>query len=75
MTDAWNGYHSVPLRKEDRHLTTVITPWGRFCYLRNPLGFVGADNGYNRPFDAVLQDFQRKERCVNDTVFWDEEHW
>ena len=23
--DAWNGYHSVPLR-EERHLTTFITP-------------------------------------------------
>ena len=22
--DAWNGYHSVPLREEDRHLTTFI---------------------------------------------------
>ena len=30
VVDAWNGYHSVPLRKEDRHLTTFITPWGRF---------------------------------------------
>ena len=25
VTDAWNGYHSVPLAKEDRHLTTFIT--------------------------------------------------
>ena len=29
VTDAWNGYHSVPLYEEDRHLTTFITPWGR----------------------------------------------
>ena len=42
VTDAWNGYHSVPLRKEDRHPTTFITPWGRICYLRNPQGVVGA---------------------------------
>lgn len=25
--DAWNGYHSVPLHPDDRHLTTFITPW------------------------------------------------
>jgi hypothetical protein len=25
VTDAWNGYHSVPLRQSDRHLTTFIT--------------------------------------------------
>ena len=40
VTDAWNGYHSVPLRVEDRHLTTFITPWGRYRYCRNPQGFV-----------------------------------
>ena len=27
VTDAWNGYHSVPLRECDRHLTTFITFW------------------------------------------------
>ena len=28
VTDAWNGYLSVPLAKDDRHFTTFITPWG-----------------------------------------------
>ena len=27
--DAWNGYHSIALHPDDRHLTTFITPWGR----------------------------------------------
>ncbi len=36
--DAWNGYHSVPLRKQDRHLTTFITPWGRYRYCNAPQG-------------------------------------
>ena len=30
VTDAWNGYHSVAIREEDRHVTTFITPWGRY---------------------------------------------
>ena len=25
VTDAWNGFHSVPIREEDRHLTTFCT--------------------------------------------------
>ena len=25
ITDAWNGYHSVPIGEEDRHLTTFIS--------------------------------------------------
>jgi len=28
VMDAWNGYHSIPLRESDRHLTTFITPFG-----------------------------------------------
>ena len=32
VTDAWNGYHSVPLRVSDRHLTTFTTPFGKWRY-------------------------------------------
>ena len=28
--DAWNGFHSVQIREEDRYLTAFLTPWG--CY-------------------------------------------
>ena len=38
VTDAWNGYHSVPLRESDRHLTIFITPFGRWRYTRAPQG-------------------------------------
>ena len=30
--DAWNGFHSVPIRECDLHFTTFITPWGRYRY-------------------------------------------
>ena len=45
VLDAWNGYHSVPIRESDRHLTTFITPFGRFRYRTAPQGFKasGAD--------------------------------
>ena len=78
VTDAWNGYHSVPLREEDRHLTTFITPFGRWRYTRAPQGFVSSGDGYNRRLDAIMSNFERKERCVDDTVHYDEdleEHW
>ena len=78
VADAWNGYHSVPLRESNRHLTTFITPFGRYRYTRAPQGFVSSGDGYNQRFDAVLSNFLRKERCVDDTVFFDdciESHW
>ena len=78
VTDAWNGYHSVPLRESDRHLTTFITPFGRWRYTRAPQGFLSSGDGYNRRFDAVLSNVERKERCVDDTIHYDsdlEQHW
>ena len=78
VTDAWNGFHSVPLRDSDRHLTTFITPFGLWRYTRAPQGFLSSGDGYNRRFDAVLMEFERKERCVDDTVHYDsnlEDHW
>ena len=78
VTDAWNGYHSVPLRDSDRHLTIFITPFGCWRYTRAPQGFLSSGDRYNRHFDAVLPEFERKECCVNDTVHYDtdlEQHW
>ena len=78
VTDAWNGYHSVPLRDSDRHLTTFITPFGKWRYTRAPQGFLSSGDGYNKRFDGVLSEFVRKERCVDDTIHYDdniEEHW
>ena len=66
VADAWNGYHSVPLRETDSLLATFITPFGKWRYTRAPLGFLSSGDGYNRRFDAILSDFLRKERCFDD---------
>ena len=78
VSDAWNGYHSVPIHQSDRHLTTFIIPFGRWRYTRAPQCFLSSGDGYNRRFDAILSDFERKERCVDDTIQYDTDlqtHW
>ena len=44
--DCWHGYHSVPLHPADRHLTTFITPYGRYRYRTAPQGLISAGDGY-----------------------------
>ena len=78
VTDAWNGFHGMLLDEESRPLTTFITPFGRFRYVRAPQGYLSCGDGYNRRLNEVLPDFLRKERCVDDTCHHDEdlqEHW
>ena len=69
--DAWNGYHSIPLREEDRHLTTFITPWGRYRYKCLPQGFLAANDGYTARYDEITKDVDQLERCVDDAALWD----
>ena len=78
--DAWNGYHSVPIRKEDRHYTTFVTQWGLFRYVRAPQGYLSSGDGYNRRLDDILAHFERLLRCVDDSMLHDDEskmedHW
>ena len=69
VTDAWNGYHNIPLRESDRHHTTFITPFGEGRYTKAPRGFLCSRDGYNRRFNAILAEFERKKCCIDDTVF------
>lgn len=70
VCDAWNGFHSVPIRKEDRHLTTFITPWGRYRYCTAPQGYLAAGDAYTRRFDEIIEDIPNKTKCVDDTLLW-----
>ena len=68
--DAWHGYHSIELHEEDRHLTTFITPRGRFRYRVAPQGYIASGDGYTRRFDEIVMDFPRKTKCVDDAILW-----
>ena len=73
VLDAWHGYHSVPIAPEDRHLTTFLTPWGKFRYLTTPQGFISAGDGYTDRTDRIIADFPNVKKCVDDSILWDED--
>ena len=68
--DAWNGYHSVALKKEDRHYTTFITPWGRYRYLTAPQGYIASGDAYTSRYDALVAHIGAKTKCVDDALIW-----
>jgi hypothetical protein len=64
LFDAWNGYHSVPISEEDRHLTTFTTPWGRYRYKTAPQGYIASGDAYTRRYDEIVADIPSKTKCV-----------
>ena len=80
VTDAWNGYHLIPLHPDSRKFTNFISMEGKFRYTRCPQGACFAGDAYNRRHAAITAEVLRKETVVDDTCLHDdlddlEQHW
>ncbi|MEL6802274.1 MAG: reverse transcriptase domain-containing protein, partial [Bacteroidota bacterium] len=69
--DAVDGYHSVKLDEASSKLTTFITPWGRYRYLRFPQGHSSAGDAFNGRVQEVLSHIPRMVRIVDDMCLYD----
>ena len=70
VLDAWNGYHSCSLDEESKHLTTFITPFGRYRYRKLPQGFLASGDAYTDRYDKIIADVEDKTKIVDDTILW-----
>ena len=65
--DALKGYHQIELDEESRALTTFMTPFGRFLYIRLPFGLSCGDVfilAYGNAIDASIDG----RRATEDTL-------
>ena len=69
--DAWNGFHSVQIREEDRHLTTFLTPWGRYRYKTAPQGYKVSGDAYTARYDKITVDVKNMRRVIDDTLLYE----
>ena len=69
--DAMKGYHQCPLDNESQLLTTFITPFGRFKFLRAPYGISSISEHYNRRMDETFVGLSGFRRIVDDVVIYD----
>ena len=72
--DALYGYWQMKLAEEDQHITTFITPWGRFRFCRGPMGFVATGDEFCRRGDVALAGVEHCAKVVDDILLWDEDY-
>ena len=70
--DAVDGYHSIPLDEPSQPLTTFITEWGRYVYLRLSQGYLAAGDAYTRRFDEIISNIPQKVKVVDDCLLYDQ---
>ena len=66
--DALKGYHQCPLDEESQLLTTFITPFGRWMYVRAPFGVSSISEHYNRRMDTAFEGMQRFGKLVDEST-------
>ena len=71
--DALHGYWQLELAEEDQDLTTFITPYGRYKYLRGPMGFAATGDAFCRRGDEALSGLQNCVKVVDDILLYDED--
>ena len=68
VIDAVDGYHTIKLDTASQPLTTFITEWGRYTYLRMPQGFKASGDVYTRRYDDIISHVPNKIKIVGDTL-------
>ena len=61
---------SNSLREEDRHMTTFLTPWGHYRYMRAPLGYLASGDAYTHRYNRVIVGFRNIKRVIDDTLLY-----
>lgn len=71
--DAKKGYHQCPLDVESQALSTFITPFGHFTYLRASYGLSSIAEHYDHHM-AEAETFEGFRRVVDDIVIDEGSH-
>ena len=66
------GFYQIPISVEDRHKTTINTPWGSYQYCRMPFGLRNAPPTFQRYMNIVLEGLQNVLVYIDDIIIFTE---
>ena len=70
--DATQGYWQIALSQESQELTTFLTPWGRYLFLRSPMGLSSTVDEYCRRGDIAIAGLSNVEEVMDDVIVFDD---
>ena len=71
--DARHGYWQVALDEESQEMTTFITPLGRFCFLRAPMGLSATGDEYCRRGSEAMANLENTQKVVDDVIIYNQD--
>ena len=71
VIDALKGYHQCPLDSQSQLVTTFMTPFDRYKFLRAPFGICSISEHYNQRMDEASRGLSNYQKVVDDIVIYD----
>ena len=71
--DAKQGYWQIPLEESSQHLTCFLTPWGRYKFLRAPMGLSSTGDEYCRRHNQAISEHLNMQKVMDDVLLYDED--
>ena len=68
--DLIKTFYNIPLTEESSKKSTVVTPWGAFCYKRLAMGLRNSAQSYQRLMDHILQGLPGTFCYIDDICFF-----
>ena len=68
--DANSGFWQIPLAEKSRHLTTFITPFGRYCFNKMPFGISSAQEHFQRRMNDILNGLPGVVCLIDDVLVY-----
>ena len=63
----------IPLDELSSKLTTFLTPWGAYRFLRNAMGLSSAGDEHNRRGDEALSGMSNFQKVVEDVIIYNQD--
>ena len=67
--DLLSGYHQVPLDKDSSMMTCFITPYGKYRFLRAPMGLSPSGDWFNIGTGPLTVGMENVLKSVDDVLF------
>ncbi|KAJ1189087.1 hypothetical protein NDU88_005838 [Pleurodeles waltl] len=67
--DLHSAYHQIALRLDSQELTSFVTPFGAYKYLRLPFGLASAASIFQKLMDSLFGDFENVCAFQDDILF------
>ena len=68
--DATAGFQQIELDRRSSMLTTFNTPFGRYRYLRLPMGICSAPEVFHKTVHQFLEEFDGITVYMDDIIVW-----